>query len=68
MTYEDIRLQAYEANMQIPANHLALYTWGNVSAFDKEKGAFAIKPSGVPYPDFTPASMVILDAEGNHVV
>ena len=48
MTYENIRLQAYEANMKIPENHLALYTWGNVSAFDKDKGVFAIKPSGVP--------------------
>ena len=67
MTYEDIRLQAYEANMQIPANHLALYTWGNVSAFDKEKGVFAIKPSGVPYPDLTPESMVIVDVEGKKV-
>ena len=38
MTYETIRQQAYEANMKIPENHLALYTWGNVSAFDKDKG------------------------------
>ena len=67
MTYEDIRRQAYEANMQIPANHLALYTWGNVSAFDKEKGVFAIKPSGVPYPELTPESMVIVDIEGKKV-
>ena len=61
MTYETIRQQAYEANMKIPENHLALYTWGNVSAFDKDKGVFAIKPSGVPYPDLTPESMVIID-------
>ena len=67
MTYEDIRRQAYEANMQIPANHLALYTWGNVSALDKDKGVFAIKPSGVPYPELTPESMVIVDIEGKKV-
>ena len=45
MTYETLRNQAYEANMKIPENHLALYTWGNVSAFDKDKGVFAIKPA-----------------------
>ena len=67
MTYENIRLEAYEANMKIPENHLALYTWGNVSAFDKDKGVFAIKPSGVPYPDLTPESMVIVDVDGNKV-
>ena len=67
MTYETIRQQAYEANMKIPENHLALYTWGYVSAFDKDKCVFAIKPSGVPYPDLTPQSMVIIDIEGNKV-
>ncbi len=67
MTYETIRNMAYEANMKIPENHLALYTWGNVSAFDKDKCVFAIKPSGVPYEDLTPESMVIVDAEGKKV-
>ena len=67
MTYETLRNQAYEANIKIPENHLALYTWGNVSAFDKDKGVFAIKPSGVPYPELTPESMVIIDLDGKKV-
>lgn len=65
--YTELQREAYEANMQIPAQHLALYTWGNVSAFDKAAGVFAIKPSGVPYPELTPESMVIVDLEGNVV-
>ncbi|MCK9171083.1 MAG: L-ribulose-5-phosphate 4-epimerase AraD [Treponema sp.] len=65
--YRTIKEQAYEANMQIPAQHLALYTWGNVSAFDAALGVFAIKPSGVPYPDLTPDSMVIVDLNGSVV-
>ena len=65
--YQTLKEQAYEANMQIPEQHLALYTWGNVSAFDASKGVFAIKPSGVPYPELTPDSMVIVDLEGNVV-
>jgi L-ribulose-5-phosphate 4-epimerase len=65
--YQTLREQAYEANMQIPAQHLALYTWGNVSAFDAALGVFAIKPSGVPYPELTPENMVIVDLEGKVV-
>ncbi len=65
--YKLIKEQAYEANMEIPAQHLALYTWGNVSALDIDKGVFAIKPSGVPYGELTPDSMVIVDFDGNVV-
>lgn len=65
--YSELKRLAYEANMQIPAQHLALYTWGNVSAFDKDAAVFAIKPSGVPYPELSAESMVVVDVEGNIV-
>ncbi len=65
--YQAIKEEAYKANMQIPEQHLALYTWGNVSAFDPELGVFAIKPSGVPYPELTVDSMVVCDLDGNVV-
>ena len=65
--YQSLKEEAYEANMEIPAQHLALYTWGNVSAFDKAAGVFAIKPSGVPYPELTADSMVVVDLEGKVV-
>src|SRR5574344_871171 len=65
--YSSLKDEAYEANMQIPAQHLALYTWGNVSAFDKNAGVFAIKPSGVPYPELTADKMVVVDLEGKIV-
>jgi len=65
--YQSLKEEAYEANMQIPEQHLAIYTWGNVSAFAPEKGVFAIKPSGVPYPELSPDSMVIIDLNGNKV-
>ncbi len=67
MKYEKIRNEAFKANMKIPENHLALYTWGNVSAYDAEEKVLAIKPSGVPYEELTPESMVIVDLEGNVV-
>lgn len=65
--FQTLKEQAYEANMQIPAQHLAIYTWGNVSAFDAEQGVFAIKPSGVPYSKLTVDSMVVVDLNGKVV-
>ncbi len=65
--YQTLKEEAFEANMQIPAQHLAIYTWGNVSAFDKDKCIFAIKPSGIPYSELTVDSMVIVDLDGKTV-
>jgi L-ribulose-5-phosphate 4-epimerase len=65
--YKSLREEAYEANMEIPRRNLAIYTWGNVSAFDPVGGVFAIKPSGVPYDNLAADSMVIVDLEGTVV-
>lgn len=67
MSYEAIKQEAYEANMQLPKLNLVLFTFGNVSAADRSKGVFAIKPSGVPYEQLTPEKMVIVDFEGKTV-
>jgi L-ribulose-5-phosphate 4-epimerase len=65
--YNDIKQSAYAANMQLPELGLVLFTFGNVSAADRELGVFAIKPSGVPYADLSPENMVIVDFDGNTV-
>ncbi|MEK6480711.1 L-ribulose-5-phosphate 4-epimerase [Catalinimonas sp. 4WD22] len=65
--YNDIKQAAYEANMQLPELGLVLFTFGNVSAVDRAKGVFAIKPSGVPYQQLAPENMVIVDFENNIV-
>jgi L-ribulose-5-phosphate 4-epimerase len=65
--YTTIREEAYEANMQLPKLGLVLFTFGNVSAADRDLGIFAIKPSGVPYEDLTPNDMVVVDFDGNTV-
>ena len=65
--YQDIKEQAYQANMQLPKLGLVLFTFGNVSAADRAQGVFAIKPSGVPYEDLSPDKMVIVDFDGNTV-
>jgi len=65
--YNAIREAAYNANMQLPKLGLVLFTFGNVSAADHKLGVFAIKPSGVPYEDLSPAKMVIVDFDGKTI-
>jgi len=65
--YRELQREAYEANMEIPRQKLAIYTFGNVSAYDPGLGVFAIKPSGVPYDKLTPEGMVVVDLEGDVV-
>jgi L-ribulose-5-phosphate 4-epimerase len=65
--YDSIKLSAYNANMQLPKLGLVIFTFGNVSAADRAKGVFAIKPSGVPYEELTPEKMVIVDFDGKTV-
>lgn len=65
--YTDIQEAAYKANLELPKLGLVLFTFGNVSAADRDRGVFAIKPSGVPYEDLTPEKMVIVDFDGKIV-
>lgn len=65
--YQHIREEAYAANMQLPKLGLVMFTFGNVSAADRAAGVFAIKPSGVPYEELSPANMVIVDFDGKTV-
>ena len=64
---EELKQRVYEANMLLPKYGLVTFTWGNVSEIDREKGLFAIKPSGVEYDKLTPEDMVIMDLKGNKV-
>jgi L-ribulose-5-phosphate 4-epimerase len=65
--YNPIQEAAFEANRQLPKLGLVLFTFGNVSAADRDLGVFAIKPSGVPYDDLSPEKMVIVDFDGKTV-
>ncbi len=63
--YQSLKEECYEANMQLDALDLVIYTFGNVSAVDRKEGVFAIKPSGVPYAELKPEDIVILDFDNN---
>ena len=58
----------FDANMELWRRGLVIYTWGNVSQIDRERGLVAIKPSGVPYETMTPDQIVVMDLETGRVV
>ena len=66
-TYKTLKEECYEANMELNALGLVIYTFGNVSAVDRDKAVFAIKPSGVPYETLQPSDMVIVDYDNTIV-
>lgn len=65
--YKSLKEECFEANMQLNALGLVIYTFGNVSAVNRNVGVFAIKPSGVPYEILKPDDIVIVDFENNIV-
>lgn len=65
---EELKQQVYEANIDLVKHGLVIFTWGNVSGIDREKGLVVIKPSGVDYETMTAADMVVVDlATGDRV-
>lgn len=61
----ELREKVYKANMQLPEYGLVKFTWGNVSAIDRQKGLIVIKPSGVAYEKLSPENMVVTDIDGH---
>jgi len=66
-TYKDLKEITWECNQKLPRHGLVLETFGNVSAIDRDKGVFAIKPSGVPYDTLKVDDIVIVDLESKVV-
>mgnify|MGYP005879253941 FL=1 len=64
---EQLKADVLAANLALPAHHLVTFTWGNVSAIDRQRGLVAIKPSGVAYDAMTVDDMTVVDLQGNVV-
>lgn len=60
---EELKKDVLKANLDLVKNGLVLFTWGNVSAFDKESKLVVIKPSGVDYETMTADDMVVIDLD-----
>lgn len=65
---EELKEKVCAANLDLVAKGVVLYTWGNVSGIDREKGLVVIKPSGVDYCNMSADDMVIVNlATGSKV-
>ena len=64
---EELKEKVCQANLDLVKYGLVIFTWGNVSAIDREKGLVVIKPSGVSYDDMKPSDMVVVDMDGKVV-
>ena len=62
-----LKQEALQANLDLVKHGLVIFTWGNVSAIDREKGLIVIKPSGVSYDNMKVDDMILLDLEGKVV-
>lgn len=51
----------------LPKYGLVTFTWGNVSAVDRESGMVVIKPSGVEYDEMTANDMVVVELDTGKV-
>ena len=64
---EALKEDVFKANLNLVKHGLVLFTWGNVSGFDRKTNLIVIKPSGVSYDDVKPEDMVVIDPEGKVV-
>ena len=64
---EALKEQVLRANLDLVKYGVVIFTWGNVSAVDRETGLVVIKPSGVDYSVMKAENMVVVDIDGNRV-
>jgi len=62
---EKLKETVFRANLDLVKHGLVIFTWGNVSGIDRDKGLVVIKPSGVSYDTMTAEDMVVVDLDGN---
>lgn len=65
---ERLKEDVYRANLELVDHGLVIFTWGNVSGIDRDKGLVVIKPSGVSYSEMKAEDMVVVDLATGKVV
>ena len=68
MDLQALKEEVCRANLELVRLGLVLFTWGNASGIDRERGLVVIKPSGVDYSKMTPDDMVVLDLPSGRAV
>ena len=65
---EELKEKVFKANLDLVKHHLVIFTWGNVSGIDRQRGLVVIKPSGVSYDVMKASDMVVVDLATGKVV
>jgi len=65
--FENLKLQVFQANLELVKQELVIYTWGNVSGIDRKNNYVVIKPSGVSYDMMKVEDMVVVDFDNKIV-
>ena len=60
----EMKQNVLAANLMLKEQGLVIFTWGNVSAIDRQLGEVVIKPSGVPYETMGVDDLVVVNMEG----
>ena len=64
---EPLKQTVFQANLDLVRHQLVIFTWGNVSAIDRQTGYAVIKPSGLSYDVMQVEDMVVVDWDGRVV-
>lgn len=65
---DELKNTVCKANKLLPEYGLTKFTWGNVSAIDRQNNAVIIKPSGMKYSEMNPEDMVVVHLDENRTV
>lgn len=60
---EELKKVVCDANLDLVAKGVVIYTWGNVSGISDDRKYMVIKPSGVDYDGMSPEDMVVVSIE-----
>lgn len=65
---KNLKKDVYNANIELFAKGLIIYTWGNVSGISDDQKHMVIKPSGIDYNLMTSDDMVVINITSGEVV
>jgi L-ribulose-5-phosphate 4-epimerase len=60
-----LREEVWKANLEFVEAGLVRLSFGNASGLDRDAGLLIIKPSGVPYRDLRPETLVAVGLESS---
>ena len=68
IAHAELRQSVCRANQELVSAGLVVLAFGNASAVDRSAGVIAIKPSGVPYSELQPETIVVVGLGDGRVV